>query len=97
MKRGELATYHMIPNAIPPPPPIAHVGPPCPGIPPGVGHIPNYLPAVGPPPTHFSNFPGYGNFRPPFNQVCIRCGVISLLLVEQLSYKPVVSKNIFCM
>lgn len=68
MKRGELATYHMIPNAIPPPP-IPQLGPPCPAIPPGVGPLPNYLPPVGPPPTHFNNFPGYANFRPHFNQV----------------------------
>ncbi|XP_026275861.1 double-stranded RNA-binding protein Staufen homolog 2 isoform X1 [Frankliniella occidentalis] len=62
MKRGELATYHMIPNALPP---IPHVGPPCPAMAPGLGPMTNYMPPVGPPP-HMP-YPGYSNFRPPYN------------------------------
>lgn len=55
MKRGELATYQMIPNAVPQ---IAHahVGPPCPAMGPGVGHIANYMTPVGPPPPPYNNF-----------------------------------------
>ena len=67
MKRGELATYHMIPpSAIPP---IAQVGAPCPALGPGVGPMPNYLPPVGPPPPPYNNFTAYNGYRPPYNQV----------------------------
>lgn len=67
MKRGELATYHMVPpNAIAP---IAHVGPPCPNLGPGVGPLTNYLQPVGPPHIPFNNFGAYNGFRPPYNQI----------------------------
>ncbi|KAJ1526837.1 hypothetical protein ONE63_008401 [Megalurothrips usitatus] len=67
MKRGELATYVLIPpHALPvgPPPP-----PPCPGMaPPNMGPMTNFMPPpMGPPPPHFSTFPAF-NYRPAFNQ-----------------------------
>ncbi|XP_034242712.1 double-stranded RNA-binding protein Staufen homolog 2 isoform X2 [Thrips palmi] len=66
MKRGELATYQMIPNAVPQ---MAHghMGPPCPPMGPGVGHMPNYMTPVGPPPPPYNNYfrPAYpGQVRP---------------------------------
>lgn len=81
MKRGELATYHMIPpNAIPA---IAHVGPPCPSLGPGVGPMTTYMPPVGPPPPPFNNFSGYNGYRPPYNQVCFHLRHLKLSSTHQ--------------